>query len=124
MRRLGRGLWLILGFSALVIGAIGIVLPILPTTPFVIVSAFAFGKLSKRFQCMLEESRVFGPIIADWRANGAIASEYKTLVILMMGAALALSVAFSVSAAVLIVQVVCMTAAAAFIFTRPSRTKE
>lgn len=124
MRRLGRGLWLILGFSALAIGAIGIVLPILPTTPFVILAAFAFGKSSERFQRMLEESRVFGPINADWRANGAIANEYKALAILMMGAALAVSVALSVSATVLIVQVVCMTAAAAFIFTRPSRAKD
>lgn len=124
MRRLGRGLWLILAFLAIAMGTIGIVLPILPTTPFVILAAFAFGKSSERFQCMLEESRVFGPIIADWRANGAISNEYKALAILMMGAVLALSVALSVSATVLIVQVVCMTAAAAFIFTRPSRTKD
>ncbi|MEO0915818.1 MAG: YbaN family protein [Pseudomonadota bacterium] len=123
MRRLGRGLWLIFGFSAVAIGAIGIVLPILPTTPFVILAAFAFGKSSKRFQRMFEQNRVFEAMIADWRAHGAIANEYKALAILMMGAALAVSVALSVSATVLIVQVVCITAAAAFIFTRPSRAK-
>ncbi|MEL7203909.1 MAG: YbaN family protein [Pseudomonadota bacterium] len=121
MRNLKTGLWFALGIMTLAFGAVGIALPILPTTPFVILAAFAFGKSSTRFQHALECSRVFGPIISDWHAHGAIAVEYKALAILMIGTVLALSIAFAVPMPILLAQMACMVAAALFIFTRPSR---
>ncbi|MEM6385487.1 MAG: YbaN family protein [Pseudomonadota bacterium] len=121
MQRVKSSLWALLGFIALGLGGLGIVLPVLPTTPFVILAAFAFGKSSRRLERMLENNRVFGPIILDWRARGAIATKYKCLAVGMMVCVVALSVTMSVPLPVLVVQVVCVTAAALYILTRPSR---
>ncbi|MEO1222668.1 MAG: YbaN family protein [Pseudomonadota bacterium] len=119
-RRLRRAIWLAVGGGALAIGALGVVLPVLPTTPFVIVAAFAFGKSSPRLAMWLETSRTFGPIIANWRRHGAIAPRFKALSIVMMASVFAASIIAALSVWVLIVQAVCMTGAAAFIFSRPN----
>lgn len=115
-----RTLWLTVGFLALGLGALGAALPILPTTPLVILAAFAFGKSSPDLQARLEASRLFGPAIADWRAHGAIAPRYKTMAIVMMAAVFAVSLVMSVAVTILIVQAVCLTGAAVFILSRPS----
>lgn len=114
-----RAVWFAVGVAALAVGAIGVVLPILPTTPFVIVAAFAFGKSSAALEDWLVSSRTFGPVIADWREHGAIAPRFKAAAVVMMAAVLLLSVAMSASTPVLIVQAVCMAGAAAFILSRP-----
>ncbi|MEO0910989.1 MAG: YbaN family protein, partial [Pseudomonadota bacterium] len=69
---------------SLILGAIGIVLPFLPTTPFVILAAFAFGKSIPKVQHWLEESSIFGPAIKDWNNNGAVAPKYKIIEIAMI----------------------------------------
>lgn len=108
------------GGGALGLGAIGIVLPLLPTTPFVLVAAFAFGKSSPRLAIWLETSRTFGPIIANWRRHGAIAPRFKVPSVTMMGGVLALSIIAALSVRVLIVQAVCMTGAATHFLSRPN----
>ena len=95
-------------------------LPVLPTTPFVILAAFAFGKSSPRLQAWLENSAVFGPIIADWKINGSIAPRYKAISLVMMGAVFAVSVAMGFAPVVLIVQAVAIIGASAFILSRPN----
>lgn len=114
-----RMMWLCIGCLSLGLGAFGAVLPVLPTTPFVILAAFAFGRSSPQLQALLENSPVFGPIISDWQANGAIAGRFKLLAIIMMAAVLGISLALSAPLIVLIVQVICMTGAAVFILSRP-----
>lgn len=116
-----RLFWLISGFISLAIAAIGIVLPVLPTTPFVILSAFLFAKGSPALADWLNRNRTFGPIIAVWRANGVIAPRYKLMAIAMMVGAFSLSFAMSIPTAVLIVQALSMVAAAVFILSRPNR---
>ena len=118
-----RPLWTAFGGLALALAMLGVVLPILPTTPLVILAAFAFGKGSPRFAAMLEEHHFFGPIIAEWRANGAIAPRYKAMAVGMMGAVLALSVWMGFSGVVIGIQAVCIGAAAAFILSRPNGSR-
>lgn len=118
--KLSRHLWLIIGFLALTLGAIGVVLPLLPTTPFIIFAAFAFGKSSPRLHNWLLNHRTFGPMIADWREHGAIAPRYKILAIFMMAAVFLLSIAMAVSSTVLIIQAICLSGAALFILSRPN----
>lgn len=116
----GRYAWFILGWIALVLGAIGVVLPLLPTTPFIILAAVAFGKSSPRLQTWLENNETFGPIIAEWQANGAIAPRYKAMAIAMMLAAFTASITIGIALLVLIIQGFCMLVAAIFILSRPN----
>ena len=115
-----RLLWILLGFTALALGLIGIVLPLVPTTPFVILAAFFFAKGSPRLARYLEEHRIFGPMIADWRTNGAIAPRYKAVAMAMMLGVLGLSLWMALDWRLIAVQAVCIAGAAAFILTRPN----
>ncbi|PID59750.1 MAG: hypothetical protein CSB44_12640 [Gammaproteobacteria bacterium] len=116
----GKPFWFALGAIALALGAIGAVLPVLPTTPFVILAAFAFARGSPRVARYLEQHRVFGAMIRDWRNHGAIAVRYKAIAMVMMAAALLLSIVMGLSGRVIVVQAVVISVAAAFILTRPS----
>lgn len=120
MQWTSRQAWFGLGLLALVLGAIGVVLPLLPTTPLVILAAFCFSKSSPRFEHWLVTHRLFGPIIADWRANGAIAPRYKVIAVTMMGAVFAISMVLGVPGLVLAIQGVVLALAATFVLSRPS----
>lgn len=82
--RLVRGLYFAAGVAALVAGALGVVLPVLPTTPFVLLAAACFAKSSDRFYNALLRHRVAGPLIADWREHGAMKRKVKHWAALMM----------------------------------------
>lgn len=113
---------MMLGLVALFLGGIGVFLPILPTTPFIIVAAFAFGKSVPAWRRWLQRNKIFGPIIQNWEETGAIAPRYKAMAITMMLAAIALSVYMSVGPIILTIQGLCMAAAFYFIITRPNGT--
>lgn len=117
---IARYAWFTLGWITLVLGAIGIALPLLPTTPFIILSAFAFGRSSRRLQNWLINNRTFAPIITDWRESSAIAPRYKAVSITMMVAPFGGSSSIGVASLALIAQGVCMAGAATFILSRPS----
>lgn len=79
-----RLLWLAAGFASLLLGVIGLFLPLLPTTPFVLLAAFCFSRGSQRCEAwMLNHPRI-GPLIRDWRATRAIPLRAKQLAIAMM----------------------------------------
>ena len=59
-------LWLLAGLMSVAIGAVGLVVPLLPTTPFLLVAAFAFARSSERLDRWLREHRSFGPLIDNW----------------------------------------------------------
>lgn len=79
-----RWAWLTLAIGALLLGMIGVVLPGLPTTPFVLLAAFAAARGSKRLHRWLHTHRQFGPIIADWQREGAVSVGNKRLASLSM----------------------------------------
>ncbi len=115
-----RAAWFALGVVALCLGAVGVVLPLLPTTPFVLLAAFAFAQSSERWHDWLCNHQVFGPIIADWRAHRAIDRRAKIAAVLSMIAVLGISVALDVGPVLLAVQVVVLAAVAAFVLSRPA----
>ncbi|MCI2397914.1 YbaN family protein [Aliiroseovarius subalbicans] len=108
-----------LGWLAVGLGLIGVVLPVLPTTPFLLVAAFAFGKGSPRARAWLIEHAHFGPSIRNWEENGAISRGAKMLAVSMMTLVFAVSLILGAPGFVLVLQAVLMGAGAAFILTRP-----
>ncbi|MEC5293731.1 YbaN family protein [Aurantimonas sp. C2-6-R+9] len=117
---LPRLLWFVVGAFSLALAGLGVVLPVLPTTPFIILATFAFGRSAPGLQARLQRSHVFGPMIAEWQEHGVIAPRYKTAAIAMMAGAMLLSLVMSVSAIVIAIQAVCMAAAVGFILSRPN----
>ena len=81
-----RALWLSAGLVALLLGVVGIFLPLLPTTPFVLLAAFCFSRGSARVEAWLLAHPRFGPAIADWRSRRAIPLRVKQLAWTMMAA--------------------------------------
>lgn len=72
------------GWFFLVIGIIGIVVPLLPTTPFLILASLCFARSSEKFHIWLVTHKTFGPPIRDWNERKAIAVRYKILATAML----------------------------------------
>ncbi|HEX6720113.1 MAG TPA: YbaN family protein [Burkholderiaceae bacterium] len=79
-----RVLWAVAGALALITGIVGIFVPLLPTTPFVLLAAFCFSRGSERCERWLLEHRRFGPIVRDWRARRAVPLRAKQFASVMM----------------------------------------
>lgn len=117
-----RWAWWLLAWLSLALGVIGIVVPGLPTVPFVLLSAFAAARGSQRLHARLLADQRFGPMIRDWQAHGAVSRRAKWLASSMMAASgvLLLLVAPPVSAAV---ATACMGAVAIWLWRRPERDR-
>lgn len=76
-----RWAWWLVAYGALVLGVIGVVVPGLPTVPFILLSAYAAARGSRRLHRWLLAHPRFGPMIHDWQAHGAVARRSKVLAI-------------------------------------------
>jgi uncharacterized membrane protein YbaN (DUF454 family) len=90
--------WIILGLIFLLIGAVGVVLPLLPTTPFVLLAAACFARSSPRMHRWLLSSELFGPLLRDWEANRCVSYRVKQLALFMMAVIGGISIWFFVPA--------------------------
>lgn len=115
-----RCLWLAIGCASVAAGTAGVVLPLVPTTPFLLLAAFAFARSSPRLHRWLMRHRRFGPLIENWRRYGAISPRAKAYSLASMAAAIGLSAALGVSVVILGVQALVLGGAAIFVATRPS----
>lgn len=85
-----------LGIFSICLGFIGIFIPVLPTTPFVLLSAALFAKSSDRFYRWLIENRFFGKYIEDYRRGKGVPLRIKTGAIIMLWTTISLSIYFGV----------------------------
>lgn len=88
--RLARGVWLALGLICVTLGFIGAVVPLMPTTVFLIVAAASFARSSPRLEAWLLDHPRFGSTLRAWRRNRAIPRAAKVMACLGMTTSLAL----------------------------------
>lgn len=84
---------IILGWLFVLLGLIGVVLPVLPTTPFMIVAAALFAKSSPRFHHMLLNNRWFGDILRDWEERHVVSRKIKIRATALIALTFSISIA-------------------------------
>lgn len=91
-----RLLFLVAGSICVALGVVGLFLPLLPTTPFLLLAAACYARGSQRFYDWLLANRTFGPLIHEWRTHRSIPYRTKLSAIALMSATLAVSIVFFV----------------------------
>lgn len=114
-----RVFWLVTGLLAVVVGAIGAVVPLLPTTPFLLIAAFAFARSSKRLTRWLHEHPSFGPLIDNWQRYGSIDRRAKRLSLIVIVATPIITFIIGAPWWAIAAQVAVLACSATFILTRP-----
>jgi uncharacterized membrane protein YbaN (DUF454 family) len=84
-----------LGFVFLFLGLLGIPLPVLPSTPFILLSAWFFARSSEKWHRWLLQSDLFGPMIHNWEQQRCISRRTKTVALVAMALAGGASMLFA-----------------------------
>ncbi len=113
------------GWLNVAVGAVGLVVPGLPTTVFMLIALWAFSKSSERFHCWLYNHPRFGATLRAWHRDRAIPRKAKLLAVGSMAVSLATVTLFVAESWELPVAVgASMAAVCAYILTRPTTTCE
>jgi uncharacterized membrane protein YbaN (DUF454 family) len=112
-------LWRSLALGCLALGVIGAFLPVLPTTPFLLVAAWAAGRGWPQFEAWLLAHPRFGPPIRRWRDHRAVPRSAKWAASLTMLASAALLAASSAPLALKLAVPAVMAAVAWWLWRRP-----
>ncbi len=86
-----RIIWLILGFVAIGIGAVGVVLPVLPTTPFLLLASFCLAKGSERFHNWFTQTKLYKTHLDDFVKTRSMTLKSKFTILLPASAMLILA---------------------------------
>jgi len=117
-----RIIFFTLGWIFFALGLIGVFLPVLPTTPFMLLALFMFTKSSKRFHDWLYHHRVFGPPLQLWQQHRIIPVKAKIMSVSMMSLSLLYIIFFSpIPTWLMIVTGLLMGYGAWFVLSKPSR---
>jgi uncharacterized membrane protein YbaN (DUF454 family) len=107
------------GHASMAVGFVGIFVPLLPTTPFVLLAALCYSRGSDRFHTWLLEHPRFGPMVHSWREHRAIGVRAKVVATLMVGASAAYS-GFRLDMPWNLVALAICVAVLTFILSRPT----
>ena len=119
-----RALFFVAGIVALGCGIAGIFLPVVPTTPLVLLAAACFARSYRPFHEWLTNHRLFGPMVREWHEHRSIPYRAKILAITMMACALGVSVAFFVEPPLLKAALVALgVTLGAWLYRLPSRDR-
>ncbi len=119
MRSIKKGTFIILGGITLFLGILGMLLPILPTTPFLILAAYFFSKSSEKIHSWILARPYFGKIIKDWKDFKIISKPAKIQAISALVVLFSISIIFlKLSPYLGLIGLVI----GYFILTRPSKT--
>ena len=116
-----RRFYLAMGFSFVALGFVGAFVPVLPTTPFLILAATCFARSSPRLERWLLDHPRFGPTLRAWREHGAIPRSAKLMALAGTGIGFMLFWLGSRPGPMLAAGVAAlMLTGLAYVFTRPS----
>ena len=90
-RAWSRPLYLALGWAFVGLATAGLFLPLLPTTPFLLLASSCFLRSSPRARRWLGDSRLFGPTLRDWDEHRAVRRPVKVLAVVVVSAVLLLA---------------------------------
>ena len=102
------GIYIVVGTIALVIGAIGLFLPVIPTTPLVILAAACYYRGSERLHNWILSSRWIGDTVKNYQEGRGLTRDTKVRAISMMWAMTLISAWFFVSNPVVRVAIICV----------------
>jgi len=91
-----RAVFFVAGVAALALGVAGVFLPLLPTTPLVLLAAACFARSYRPFHEWLVAHRLFGPLLREWHEHRSIPYRTKLFAIGMMAVTLGASIVFFV----------------------------
>ena len=109
-------IWIGLGWLFVLLGAAGIVLPLLPTTPFLLLAAVCFSRGSQRMHNWLVNHPTLGPPIVNWQTNRTIARKIKVVALLSMGGLFGISLLLGINEKVLLLQGVVLSIVGVFLW--------
>jgi len=116
-----RYIFLCLGWFFVALGVVGAFLPVLPTTPFLLLAVACFARSSPKLEAWLMNHKTFGPPLKNWRERGAISRRAKITAISLMALSYAVFWFGSHPSAWLAALVAAlMIGPAIFMLTRPS----
>ena len=98
MNKIYRSLLLVIGTLSVALGILGIFLPILPTTPFLLLAAYCYARSSERFYQWLLNNRWFGEYIRNYREGRGMPLREKIVTIAVLWLTIGFAVVFAVSA--------------------------
>ena len=91
-----RIFFVVLGTLFVALGVAGAVLPLLPTTPFMLLAAACYARASTRFYNWLLNNPLFGPTVLEWRRHRSLPWRVKVTAIALMALTLSVSIVFFV----------------------------
>lgn len=104
-------------------GVLGIFLPLVPTTPFLLVALWGFMRSSPRLEHWLRNHKRLGPYVTDWHDHGVVPVRAKVLAITMMTASMVWLALFSAAETYVVVIVgITLSGVAVWLVSRPSET--
>ncbi|OWY28486.1 YbaN family protein [Herbaspirillum robiniae] len=119
-----RWLWLALAYLSLGVGIVAVFIPGIPTTEFILLSAWAAGKGSPRLQRWLEHHPVFGVMIHNWRNGRVVARRAKISASLMMSLCLVIMLLTVKHRWIIVLAALGMAAGAMWMWSRPERVQD
>ncbi len=115
-----RAFWFILGLGSLAIGLAGVILPLVPTVPLILLAAFSFARSSDRLHDWIIGHSLFGPMVRDWRDKGAVSKRGKIAATVSIVSVFLISVILGLRPAILLIQALVLSAVLIFIWSRPT----
>lgn len=116
-----KKLMLLAGHFFLILGIIGAFLPVLPTTPFLLLAAYLYSESNEKLHAWIISHKYLGPPINDWQKSGIIGLKAKIIATVMIGLVVIFRLPYlKIALLIRVLAITILVAVLIFIWTRPS----